>query len=118
MLKLDPEYYVTADERQVILHHRYKPTKPPINGKPARETTEEVIGYYSSLLHAIQAYRRVMERTFINDSKTIPELIEKMEALDAKIVKGMKFEKDPPPIKEKELTEKLKAEKAKGGKRK
>lgn len=95
MIKLDNEYYLTADQYNVVLKRKYRSDAKPIKGEK-RELTEDTVGYFSTISAAVMAYRRVMTREWIaHDNVTLAELYEKLVKLDQKILKNLPDVSEP-----------------------
>lgn len=93
-MKLDGDYFLTADEHNITLCTKRKPKDDTTDGGNTKRKVNpvNVIGYYSTLLGALKGYRHICLREGINASKTLDDLRKYMEAFDERIVKAMKWE--------------------------
>ena len=109
---MDNEYAITADSYNVILKRMYKPTRKPMKGEQ-RDIAEDVIGYYSSIASAVMAYRREMVKTWVaGEIMTLDALLDRIEALDKKLLKRLAVDDTPLMDATRENDTKLKAERA------
>lgn len=87
MVKLDGEYYITADKYGLQLRRRYKPGKCPIPGRTQKDEAETVVGYYGSLLGVLNGYRRAIVNEIITEERlTLNEMVERIAEMDKQIV--------------------------------
>lgn len=80
-IKIDDNYKLTSDERNVIL------TKVSIgqSGKSKDKEVETNIGYYGTVRAALKDYKRITKNT--SNATTIDELMQAIEKIDKKIDK-------------------------------
>lgn len=96
MLKLDDEYFITADQTNFVLTRKYKPTKDPIRGK-ARDVTETVLGYYGSVKNALMRYRQERIRDWVaHDRMDLAELVDRIVSMDDVLKNKLKRLEEPP----------------------
>ena len=91
LLKIDDEYYLTADTRQFILHRKYKGEGPKNKLLKARDETESVIGFYGSIASAINGYRKeIMLKTVAEEKLSIDQMCERINTMDTTLASKMK----------------------------
>lgn len=90
LIKLDNEYYVTADTRSFVLNRKYKPEAPKKSDLKPRETTESVVGYYSNIAHLLNAYRKEQMLKWVDGEKlTLEQLCDRINEMDATLTKKL-----------------------------
>lgn len=90
MLRIDEEYYITADDKQFVLMRRYKPTKEVKNKKSDKEYTECVIGYCSSIITALNKYRKEqMLKWTAHEQMSADVLIAKIRQMDKELLEKL-----------------------------
>lgn len=90
MIKLDNEYYVTADTRNFALVRRYKGGAPQNKKLKQRDECESVVGYYGNMTHVIAAYRKEQMLTWAaHDNISIEQLCERVIQMDAELSKKL-----------------------------
>lgn len=90
MIKLDEEYRIESDGMSFKLVRKYKPEKAPIKGK-AREYSEDVIGYYTSLTHAVNRWRRQVVMSWAEHEKlNLTQLVDRINDFDSKLMDKLK----------------------------
>ena len=92
MIKLDDEYFITADTRQFVVNRRQKTMHEYVAGhKVKNDTTETVVGYYNSVASAINGYRKEKQLRLVGEEKlTLPQFCERVAEMDAEITKKLK----------------------------
>lgn len=83
-IKIDKEYSLQSDERNVILVRTKKAKKGENTGKKY----EENVGYYSTVQMALNDYLRV--KTNLSEATSIPELLTEVEEVRKTIEKVLK----------------------------
>lgn len=90
LIKLDNEYFITADTRSFVLNRKYKPEAPKKSGLKPRETAESVIGYYSNITHLLNAYRKEQMLKWVDGEKlTLDQLCDRINEMDAALTKKL-----------------------------
>ena len=90
LIKLDDEYFVTADTRSFILNRRYKAEVPKNKNMKQKEMTESVVGYYSNMIHLINAYRKEQMLKWVGNEKlTLESLCDRINEVDAVLTKKL-----------------------------
>lgn len=91
MVKIDDNYRIVSDGKQFQLVKTYKPERAPVGGRKPKEVTETVCGYYSNILHALNAYRKQRMLEWVEHEKlTFDQLIERIAEMDKKLTAKMK----------------------------
>lgn len=78
-IRIDDEYKIISDERNVILV-RIKETK---RGESAGNTYEENVGYYANVQSALKKYLRV--KTNLSNATSIQELLDEVKEFNKTI---------------------------------
>lgn len=91
MLKLDDEFFITADGTQFILKRRHKTEKELVAGRKAKEETDSIVGYYASVATAINRYRKEQMMNWVGNEKiSLQQLCDRITELDAALKKKMR----------------------------
>ena len=92
MIKIDDEYFITADPKQFIVNRRQKTTHEYVAGhKVKNETNDTIVGYYNSVASAINGYRKDKQLRLVGEEKlTLPQFCERVAEMDAEITKKLK----------------------------
>lgn len=91
MLKLDSEYYITADVMSFQLVRKYKPTKEATGGRKTRDEKESVIGYYPNVASCINRYRIEQMKNWVASEKmNLEQFCDRITELDATLKKKMR----------------------------
>ena len=96
-IKLDNDYFITADANNIMLctkavKRSQETQDPPGSAKKAKSLN--VVGYYATLLAALNGYRRIALSKGIQTEKTLDGLRKYMQAFDTKLAESLKWEKD------------------------
>ena len=90
LIKLDEEYFVTADTRSFVLNRRYKAETPKNKNVKQREMSESVVGYYSNIVHLLNAYRKEQMLKWIAEEKlTLEKLCDRINEMDTALTKKL-----------------------------
>lgn len=90
LIKLDEEYFVTADTRSFVLNRRYKAEAPKNKNVKQREMSESVVGYYGNIVHLLNAYRKEQMLKWIGEEKlTLETLCDRINEMDTALVKKL-----------------------------
>lgn len=92
-IKLDKDYYITADTSNITLCTK-KAEKKPQEERSGKSSPYATVGYYSSVLGALEGYRKIKLREAVSESKSLDELWRYMKAFDAKLAQSLKWEKN------------------------
>ena len=90
MIKLDEEYFITADN-SFVLHRKYKGEAPKNKSLKTKEVTEQVLGYYGSISHLLNRYRKEQMLKWIGNEKiSLEQLCDRINEMDEKLMKKLK----------------------------
>ena len=90
MIKLDNEYYVTADTRSFMLNRKYKPDAPKNKLAKSRDEAETVVGYYGNIANVINAYRKEQMLKWVGSERlSLEQLCDRINEMDAAIGKKL-----------------------------
>lgn len=91
MIKVDENYFITADKYGFQLVQKYKTDKNVVAGRKTKEDQQRTVGYYTTLIGALNAYRKANVLSWVeHDRMTFDALITRITELDQKIMAKMK----------------------------
>lgn len=91
MIKISDKYYIKSDDNQYILCERGTIKDP--ESKNFGNETENILGYYSTIEHALQGLEKIYGRRMIVDKDyTLKQAIDEIRVFNDSLIKAIKGE--------------------------